>query len=71
MKSKDKKKELEPKFRIVRVKDGYVDFSRFEIKIRNNKAIFKVIRDGNEQPNERKRSAYSGPEEAIFYECEQ
>ena len=32
MKSKDKKKELEQKFRVVIVKDGYVDLSKFEIK---------------------------------------
>ena len=48
MKSKDPNKELEPKFRVVRVKDGKVDLSKFEIEIRNSKAIFKVIRDGNE-----------------------
>ena len=48
MKSKDPKKELEPKFRVVRVIDGYVDLSKFQITIRNSKAIFKVIRDGNE-----------------------
>ena len=32
MKSKDSIKELEPKFKIVRLKDGYVDLSKFEIK---------------------------------------
>ena len=35
------------------------------------KEIFKIIRDGNEQPNQRKRVAYDGPRQAIFYECEQ
>ena len=29
MKSKDKKKELELKFKIVNIKDGRVDFSKF------------------------------------------
>ena len=32
MKSKDPKKEVEQKYRVVRVKDGYVDLSKFEIK---------------------------------------
>jgi hypothetical protein len=32
MKSKDPNKELESKFRVVMVKDGYVDLSKFEIK---------------------------------------
>ena len=31
IKSKDPKKELEPKFRMVDVKEGYVDLSKFEI----------------------------------------
>ncbi len=48
MKSKDKKKELEPNFRVLRVKDGRVDLNKFEIEIRNTKAVFKVIRDRNE-----------------------
>ena len=48
MKSKDPNKELEPKFRVVRVKDGRVDLNKFEIEIQNSKAVFKVIRDGNE-----------------------
>ena len=48
MKSKDPNKELESKFRVVMVKDGYVDLSKFEIKIRNSEAVFKVIRDGSE-----------------------
>ena len=71
MKSNDPKKELEKKFRVVRVKDGYVDLSKFEIKTHKTKTIFKIIRDGNEQPNKRERPVYSGPEQAIFYECEQ
>ena len=48
MKSKDPKKELEPKLRYVSVKDGRVDLSKFEIEIRKCKRVFKVIRDGNE-----------------------
>jgi hypothetical protein len=31
MKSKDQNLELEQKFRLVRVKDGKVDFNKFEI----------------------------------------
>jgi len=53
MKSKDPKKELERKFRIVMIKDGKVDLSKFEIEIRNSKKIFKVFRDENEKPNKR------------------
>ena len=71
MKSKDPDKELESKFKIVRAKDGYVDLSKFEIETFKTKSIFKVVRDGNELPNKRERPVYSGPEEAIFYECEQ
>ena len=71
MKSKDPEKELEKKFRIVLIKYGKVDLSKFEIETYKQRKIFKVIRDGNEKPNKRERSAYSGPEEAIFYECEQ
>ena len=48
MKSKDPNKELESKFSVVRVKDGYVDLSKFEIKTHQSKTIYKVIRDGNE-----------------------
>ena len=48
MKSKDSNKELEEKFRIVRIKDGYVDLSKLEIKTYMNYSIYKVIRDGNE-----------------------
>ena len=48
MKSKDPNKEIEPKFRVVRVKDGYVDFNKFEIKTHKTNSIFKLIRDGNE-----------------------
>ncbi len=48
MKSKDSNKDIEPKFRVVRVKDGSVDLIKFEMKIRNSDAILKVIRDGNE-----------------------
>ena len=33
--------------------------------------ICKIIRDGNEQTKQRKRAAYDGPIQAIFYECEQ
>ena len=32
MKSKDQNKELESKFRVVMVKDGFVDFKKFEIE---------------------------------------
>ena len=33
-------------------------------------SICKVIRDNNEMSNQRKRAAYDGPQQAIFYECE-
>ncbi len=36
MKTKDPNKELEPMFRIVRVKDGRVELNTFEIEIRNS-----------------------------------
>ena len=52
------------------LKDGIVDLKKFEIKINSNQVIYKLIRDTNEKPSERKRPSYSGPEEAIFYECE-
>ena len=71
MKSKDPDKKFESKFRIVKVKDGRVDLSKFEIEIRNSKVVLKVIRDDNKSLIKRERSAYNGPEEAIFYECEQ
>ena len=48
MKSKDPNKEFEQNFRFVRIKDGRVDLNKFEMEIQNTKAIFKVIRDGNE-----------------------
>ena len=48
MKSKDSKKELEPKFKVVRVQDGFVDLNKFEIRTLYPKSINKVIRDGNE-----------------------
>ena len=71
IKSRGPQKEFAPKFKIVRVKDGKVDLSKFEIEIENNQKVFKIIRDGYEQPKKRERPVYSGPEEAIFYECEQ
>jgi hypothetical protein len=33
-----------------------------------NKKVLKILRD--EEQNKRVRGAYSGPKEAIFYECE-
>ena len=53
MKAKDPKKEIETKFKLVKVKDGKVDLSKFEIEITNNKWNLKVERDGKELPNER------------------
>ncbi len=70
MKSKDPEKEIDKKFMIVKVQDGRVDLSKFIIEIRDSKKVCKLIRSANQQPNERKRSAYSGPKEAIFFECE-
>ena len=60
-KSNDPEKELDLKFRVAVVKDGRVDLSKFEIEMRKSKKIYKVIRDGNEQPNKRKRPVYNGP----------
>jgi len=71
MKNKDLGKEIEPKFKIVRLMDGLVDFSKFEIKISQTRKIYKVIRDSNEDLRKRKRPVYSGIVEAIFYETEQ
>ena len=53
MKSKDPKKELEKKFKIVGVQDGYIDLSKFEFETYSGRLIFKVIRDDNEEPNKR------------------
>ena len=44
---------IKQKFRIVRVKDGFVDLNKFEIKIWDSELVFKVIRDENEKPNKR------------------
>ena len=52
-KGKNLKKEVESKFKIVSVNDGIVDLDKFEIKIRDSKAIYKVIRDGNELKKKR------------------
>ena len=56
--------------KIVKISDGVVDLSKFEICLFNDKNICKIIRDGNEKPNQRKRTAYDGPQQAIFHECE-
>ena len=40
MKSKDPKKELEQKFSVVRVKDGFVELNKFEIKTYETGKIF-------------------------------
>jgi len=50
MKSKE---SVDQKFRIVRVKSGFVDLKKFKIKICNRELVFKVIRDENEKPNKR------------------
>ena len=71
MKYKTQNEQLKPKLRFIDLIVGLVDLSKFEIKTYKTKATYKVIREGNEEPNKRKRPVYSGPEEAIFYECEQ
>ena len=43
MKEKDPKREIETKFKLVKVKDGKVDLSKFEIIIRKSEDILKVI----------------------------
>ena len=48
MKSLDPKKEMKSKFRIVAIKDGYVDLNKFEIETYKRNKIYKVIRDENE-----------------------
>ena len=48
MKSEDKNKQLEQKFKIVRIQDGFVDLSKFQFETYKKRIIFKVIRDGNE-----------------------
>ena len=53
MKSNDSKKELEPKFRVVRVKDRFVDLGKFEIKTHEKKEIYRVLRIENEEANKR------------------
>ena len=47
IKSGDPKKELETKFKVVRVRDGFVDLSEFLIETYKTKRVFKVIRDDN------------------------
>jgi len=51
MKLNDSKKELDRKFRIVWVQDGFVDLNKFEIETHKTGSIFKIIRDENEKPN--------------------
>ena len=53
IKSKAPEKEIESKFKIVIVKNGYVDLSKLEIETFKKRKILKVIRDGNELPNKR------------------
>lgn len=53
MKSNDSKQELEPKFRVVRVKDGFVNLGWFEIKTLEKKEIYKFVRIENEEINKR------------------
>jgi hypothetical protein len=71
MKYKAKDEQLKPKLRFIDLIVGLVDLSKFEIETYKTKTTYKVIREGNEEPSKRKRPVYSGPEEAIFYECEQ
>ena len=70
MKYKAENEQLKPKIRFIDLTVGLVDLNKFEIETYKTKATYKVIREGNKEPNKRKRPVYSGPEEAIFYECE-
>jgi len=47
MKLKDPKKEIEQKFKTIKIKDGKVDLSKFVINIYNSEKIYKIIRDEN------------------------
>ncbi len=70
MKLKDFKKEIEQKFMTIKINDGKVDLIKFEIQINNSENIYKIIRDGNDNVNKKERPVYTGPKEAVFYECE-
>ena len=48
-----------------------MDLSKFEITNYKDGAIYKIIRDENENSNKRTRPIYSGPSEAFFYVFEQ
>ena len=44
---------------MINLRNGYVDLFKFEIYI--NKSAYKVMRDADEQFNQRRRPAYNGP----------
>ena len=47
-----------------------MDFSKFEIEIYRRRTFHKIARYDSEEPHQRKRPAYSGVKEALYYKLE-
>ena len=59
--SEASKVEVDSKYRVIKLKDGKVDFSKFEITTFKNNEVFKIIRNANNKADKRTRPQYSGP----------
>ena len=70
MNSKESDNKLQAKLRTISLKDGFVDFSKFEIETYRGRICHKIARFGDEQPHQRKRPLSSGIKDAIYNKLE-
>lgn len=70
MKSNKSDHELQALLRTISLKDGFVDFNKFEIKPYIGKVSHKIARFGDEKLHQRKRPEFSGVKEAIYKKFE-